>query len=236
MAEKQPKERQKRQFVRYAAHRVDPVWRRLPQEERDASRKEFLVALEESRASILIRTYSCLGTRGDCDFLLWTISDRLEAFQELQARLLRTGLGKYLTVPHSYLGMTKRSIYVDQHIHEGQEGVRLAVKPGEAKYLFVYPFVKTRDWYRLTRSARQGMMDEHIAVGHRYPTVKLNTTYSFGLDDQEFIVAFESDVPADFLDLVMELRETEASRYTSRDTPILTGIAVSAAEMLDLLG
>jgi chlorite dismutase len=236
MAEKEPKTKQKRQFVRYAAYRVDPAWRRLQQEERDASRKEFLAALEESRATIMIRTYSCLATRGDCDFLLWTISDRLEAFQELQARLLKTGLGKYLTLPHSYLGMTKRSVYVDKHIHEGQEGVRLTVKPGEARYLFVYPFVKTRDWYRLTRSARQGMMDEHITVGHRYPSVKLNTTYSFGLDDQEFIVAFESDVPADFLDLVMELRETEASRYTSRDTPILTGIAVSGAEMLDLLG
>jgi chlorite dismutase len=236
MAEKEPKAKEKRQFVRFAAYRVDPAWRRLPQQERDASRKEFLAALEEVRASLILRTYSCLGTRGDFDFLLWQIGDRLEAFQDLQARLLKTGLGKYLTLPHSYLGMTKRSLYVDKHVHEGQEGVRLTVKPGEAKYLFVYPFVKTRDWYRLTRSARQGMMDEHIAVGHRYPSVKLNTTYSFGLDDQEFIVAFESDVPADFLDLVMELRETEASRYTLRDTPILTGIAVPAETMLDLLG
>ncbi len=236
MAEKEGKPRQKRQFVRFGAYRVDPAWRRLPQEERDASRKEFLAALEESRASLMIRTYSCLGTRGDCDFLLWMISDRLEAFQELQASLLKSSLGKYLALPHSYLAMTRRSVYVDKHVHEGQEGVRLAVKPGEAKYLFVYPFVKTRDWYRLTRSARQGMMDEHITVGHRYPTVKLNTSYSFGLDDQEFVVAFESDVPADFLDLVMELRETEASRYTARDTPILTGVAVPAAEMLELLG
>ncbi|MBI2080861.1 MAG: chlorite dismutase family protein [candidate division NC10 bacterium] len=236
MAEKEPKAKEKRQFVRFAAYRVDPAWRRLPQQERDASRKEFLAALEEVRATLILRTYSCLGTRGDFDFLLWLISDRLEAFQDFQARLLKTGLGKYLTLPHSYLGMTKRSIYVDKHVHEGQEGVRLTVKPGEAKYLFVYPFVKTRDWYRLTRSARQGMMDEHIAVGHRYPSVKLNTTYSFGLDDQEFIVAFESDVPADFLDLVMELRETEASRYTLRDTPILAGIAVPAETMLDLLG
>ena len=122
MVEKEGKPKQKRQFVRYSAYRVDPAWRRLPQEERDASRKELLAVLEESQASLTIRTYSCLATRGDCDFLLWMISDRLEAFQDLQARLLKTGLGKYLTLPHSYLAMTRRSVYVDKHVTRGRKG------------------------------------------------------------------------------------------------------------------
>ena len=236
MEEQQAKAKERRQFVRCAAYRVDPAWRRLPQQERDASRKEFLAALEEPRPGFIIRTYSCLATRGDCDFLLWLIAEHLEPFQALQARLLKTGLGKYLTLPHSYLGMTKRSIYVDHHTHEGQESKRLTVVPGKAKYIFVYPFLKTREWFLLTKAARQGMMDEHIEVGHRFPTVKLNTTYSFGLDDQEWVVAFESDKPEDFLDLVMALRETEGSRYTLRDTPIFTCIHKSLKEVLDTLG
>jgi nitrite reductase/ring-hydroxylating ferredoxin subunit len=103
-------------------------------------------------------------------------------------------------------------------------------------YLFVYPFVKTRAWYALPKEERQRMMDAHIAIGRKYPTVKLNTTYSYGLDDQEFVVAFETDEPADFLDLVMELRETEASSYTERDTPIFSCLAMGLGETLDTLG
>jgi chlorite dismutase len=177
-----------------------------------------------------------VGIRGDCDFMLWRIGYELELFQEMTSKLLATGLGRYLTIPYSYLAMTKRSIYVDHHVHENQESRRLQIIPGKSKYIFVYPFVKTREWYLLTKAARQGMMDEHIEVGHRFPSVKLNTTYSFGLDDQEFVVAFETDKPEDFLDLVMALRETEGSRFTLRDTPIFTCILKSMKEMLDTLG
>ena len=81
-----------------------------------------------------------------------------------------------------------------------------------------------------------GMMKEHIAVGHKYPSVKLNTTYSFGLCDQDFVVAFESDHPGDFVDLVMELRASQGSEYTVRDTPIFTGIAGSIDRVLNTLG
>ena len=91
-------------------------------------------------------------------------------------------------------------------------------------------------WNRLDWDSAYGMMDEHIEVGHRFPSVKLNTTYSFGLDDQVWVVAFESDKPEDFLDLVMALRETEGSRYTLRDTPIFTCIRKSLKEALDTLG
>ena len=112
----------------------------------------------------------------------------------------------------------------------------MQVMPVEAKYLFVYPFVKTREWYSLDKSTRQGMMDAHIKTGHRYPSVKINTAYSFGLDDQEFLVAFESDIPSDFLDLVMELRGSDASRYTLRDTPVFTCVSMSPEETLETLG
>ncbi|HXR30646.1 MAG TPA: chlorite dismutase family protein, partial [Solirubrobacterales bacterium] len=99
----------------------------------------------------------------------------------------------------------------------------------------VYPFVKTREWYGLDPDTRQKMMREHIHVGTTYPSVKLNTTYSFGLDDQEFVVAFEGDDPGEFLDLVQELRPTESSEYTELETPIFTCVALSAGKALDAL-
>jgi chlorite dismutase len=234
-AEKAPAERQ-RQFVQFCFYRVDPAWRRLPAQEREAGRKEFAELVEEFAARIILRSYSLVGIRGDCDFLLWKVSYALSDFQEFGARANRGALGPYLTRPYCYLSMTRRSIYVDRHIHEGQEGARLEVRPGGSKYIFVYPFEKTRDWYRMTKAARQGMMDEHIAVGHRYPSVRLNTTYSYGLDDQEFVLAFETDKPQDFLDLVMALRETEASRYTKRDTPIFTAVQMGIWDSLSALG
>jgi chlorite dismutase len=227
---------QRRQYVNFVFYKVDPAWRRLPEEERARGKQEFIRAVEEYTGQVLVVAYSTVGIRGDCDFMLWRISYQLDLFQDMSAKLLASGLGKYLTTPYSYLSMTKRSMYIDHHSHEGQEGKRLTVVPGQSRYIFVYPFVKTREWFLLTKAARQGMMDEHIEVGHRYPSVKLNTTYSFGLDDQEWVVAFESDKPEDFVDLVMALRETEGSRYTLRDTPIFTCIRKSLKETLDTLG
>lgn len=226
----------KRQFVNFSFHKVDPQWRRLPKEERDRGKQEFLRAIEDYAGKVIVVPYTTIGIRGDCDFMLWRIGHELELFQEMTTKMLSTGLGNYLSTPYSYLSMTKRSIYVDHHVHEGQDSRRLKITPGRAKYIFVYPFEKTREWYLLTKAARQGMMDEHIEIGHRYPSVKLNTTYSFGLDDQEFVVAFETDIPQDFLDLVMDLREAEGSRYTKRDTPIFTCIMKSLKEMVDTLG
>jgi len=226
----------RRQYVNFVFYKVDPAWRRLPESERTKGKQEFLRAVEEYTGKVLMVAYSSVGIRGDCDIMLWRISYELELFQDMTTKILASGLGQYLTTPYSYLAITKRSVYVDHHTHENQESKRLTVVPGKAKYIFVYPFLKTRDWFLLTKAARQGMMDEHIEVGHRFPSVKLNTTYSFGLDDQEWVVAFESDKPEDFLDLVMALRETEGSRYTLRDTPIFTCIHKSLKETLDTLG
>jgi chlorite dismutase len=226
-----------RQYVRYAFYRVRPEWRSRSAVEREKDRCETLDILQSfADRMVVLRTYSTVGTRGDCDFLIWSVSPRLDDLAELSTALNRSRLGPFLETPHSYLAMTKRSVYVKGHQHEGQEGSRLRVVPGKARYLFVYPFWKTRAWYRLPLEQRQTMMNEHIRVGHRYPSVKINTAYSFGLDDPEFVVAFESDEPADFLDLVMELRESEASSYTLRDTPIFTCRWMGYAETLECFG
>jgi chlorite dismutase len=226
----------RRQYVNFAFYKVDALWRRLSAEERKRGKREFVEVVKTYEQDMLVVAYSLVGIRGDCDFMLWRIGYDPLKFQEMSAQLLATELGKYLTTPYSFFSMTKRSVYVDKHTHEGQEGTRLRLVPGQFKYLFVYPFVKSKAWYRLTKHARQGMMDEHIEIGHRYPTVRLNTTYSFGLDDQEFVVAFESDKPEHFVDLVMELRHSEATSYTARDTPTFTCIHRELAEVLDLLG
>ena len=227
-----------RQFIRYLFYKVRPTWRQLPAQEQSAARSELLAALEPfAERMAVLRGYSTLGTRGDADFLLWMVSERLEDFQELQAAVVHTRLGVHLDTPYSYLAMTKRSQYVDRHVHaDGDgEGRRTRIRPTGRKYLFVYPMVKKRPWYRLSLEERQRAMDEHIRVGHEFPRVKINTSYSFGLDDQEFVVAFETDHPADFLDLVEKLRGGDASAYTERETPIFTCVAGSIEEVLEMV-
>src|SRR3982074_1452822 len=228
-----------RQYIRYLFYKASSNWRQLVPAEREAARSDVLAALEPFAERLpVLRAYSTLGTRADADFVFWTVSERLEDFQELQAAVLGSAMGAHLETPYSYLAMTRRSQYVDRHEHaDGEgEGRRTRVRPTGRKYLFVYPMVKKRPWYRLSLEERQRAMDEHIRVGHEFPRVKINTSYSFGLDDQEFVVAFETDYPADFLDLVEKLRGGEASAYTERETPIFTCVAGDIADVLELLG
>ncbi len=226
----------KRQYVNYLFFKAAPEWRRLPKDERDAGKTEFGAVLKQWSERCLLIPFSTVGTRGDTDLMLWRISERLEDFQEMSTELMATGLGQWSTTPYSYLGMTKRSMYVDKHEHPGSEGRRGRVVPGQKKYIFVYPFWKTVDWYLLPKEDRQRMMNVHIETGHRYPGIKINTIYSFGLDDPEFVVAFEGDQPADFIDLVMEMREHEVRKYTMRDTPIFTCLRGTIEEVLATLG
>lgn len=233
---REPATATQRQFVSFMFFHVDDSYRRASAEERQAAREALLAIVKRYQDRMMVLSYSTLGLKAGIDFLLWAITFDMDDLQQLAADINRSEAGRFLHVPVSYLSMTKHSQYVREHVHEGQEGRRLRIVPGEAKYLFVYPFVKTRPWYMLPMAERQRMMNEHIRMGHKYPTVKINTTYSFGLDDQEFVVAFETDVPADFLDLVQELRETEASSYTLRDTPMYTCRRQPLNEILEALG
>ncbi|NIQ03327.1 MAG: chlorite dismutase [Nitrospinaceae bacterium] len=226
-----------RQFVNFSFFKLDPAYRRLPQKEIDKGKKEFLEVLEEydSRDDIILLSYTTMGIRADAELMFWRVSYKMELFQEMTTKLYRTGLGKYLQQTYSYFSQTKKSMYMDIFNPEHEED-RTHIIPGKAKYLFIYPFTKKREWYLLTKFTRQGIMDEHIFVGNKYPSVKLNTTYSFGIDDYEFVVAFETDYPDDFVDLVMDLRETEGSRYTLEDTPIFSCTAMSLEDAVNALG
>jgi chlorite dismutase len=226
----------KRQYVNYLFFKAEPEWRRLSREERERNQGEFEGVIKDWKSRCLIIPFSTVGTRADTDFMLWRISERLEDFTEMSTQLMNTGLGKWCATPYSYLGMTKRSMYVDKHEHPGSEGRRGRVIPGTTKYIFIYPFWKTVGWYQLPKEERQQMMNVHIETGHRYPGIKINTIYCFGLDDPEFVVAFEGDKPEEFIDLVMEMREHKVRVYTERDTPIFTGIRGSITEVLATLG
>lgn len=228
----------KRQTVGFSFLKVLPEWRRLPAAERAAHKRAFAEVIQRwnKPGELLTLTYSTVGLRADADMVLWRICYSPEDLNQMTADLLATPLGGYLEITHNYLAQTKRSQYLIGHEHEGQHDSRGAIRPGGQKYIFIYPFWKTRPWYRLSFEERQRLMAEHIRIGHLYPRVKLNTTYSFGLDDQEFVVAFETNFPEDFLDLVQQLRETEISLYTLRDTPIFTCIRMSAEDMLEKLG
>ena len=216
-----------RQFVKYTFLKVDPAWRRLDPEVRAAHKREVIAACEDYAAERLLRAFSLVGTRGDADILLLSQASNLERIHELHVVLAQSGLLAWCQTPYSFLAMTKPSEYSDES--------RLEVRPAHAKYLFVYPFVKTRAWYGLDPKERWRIMQEHIRVGREYPDIDLNTSYSFGLDDQEFVVAFEGDEPAEFLDLVHRLRTTEASAYTLRDTPTFTCLSMSVERALNSL-
>jgi chlorite dismutase len=212
-------DRQRRQFLNYSFYRLDPVFRRLPADEQRQAATEFIELVQEWEASdeLILRTYSLVGLRAEVDFMLWRIAFDPLHFQSMEAAVRRSRLGAYLSQIYSFMSLQRRSPYVNKMKGAG-EGVELL--PGEGKYLFVYPFVKTRAWYRLSPHARQGMMDEHIAASAPFKGVRLNTSNSYGIDDQDFVVAFDSDYPQEFVDLVGRLRYTEASLYTQRDTPM----------------
>ena len=157
-----------RHFVKYTFLKVDPAWRRLDAEERAEHKREFIAACEDFAAERLLRAFSTVGTRGDADLMLLTQATNLERIHEFHVVLAQSGLMKWCSIPYSYLALTKESEYSDES--------RLEVRPAKGKYLFVYPFVKTREWYGLPPDERWRIMQEHIKVGREFPSVDLNTS------------------------------------------------------------
>ena len=218
------------QYVAYTFYRVDPAWRRLSADMRQAQ-KEELAEVVDSFAERFehLRAYSTAGVRPETDLFLWKITEDYELLEELGAALNGTALAGWLETPYSYLATTKASQYTSARKAR-------KITPHGLPYLVVYPFVKVRPWYALSEADRQRAMDEHIRIGREeFPGIKNHTTYSFGIDDQEFMTAFECEEPSDFMHLMLRLRDSEASRYTERDTPIFVGRFAPIRETLAAL-
>jgi chlorite dismutase len=218
-----------RNFVKFSFLKVDPAWRRRSSEQRAQDKSEFSAACREFADDHFLRAYSLVGTRGDCDLMVRAVAPSLDPIHELHVLLNQSGLMRWADIAYSYLAMTKGSVYSD-------EPTPLQPRPGsDSKYLIVYPMWKRRDWYRLPEEERMRIMRGHIEVGRRHSTIEINTAYSYGLDDQEFVVSFDADDPGEFLDLVQELRGTESSKYTESETPIFTCMSASVERALDAL-
>jgi chlorite dismutase len=217
-----------RTYAKFTFFKLDPEWQRRGAEERAQDKREFLAACEDFAQDRSLRAYSTVGTRGDTDLLILSQSPVLEDLHTFHVVLAQSGLARWARVPHSYLALTKRSPYSDSD-------ARPEICTSDRKYLIVYPMDKKREWYTLPDAERQRIMADHIRVGRTYPEITINTAYSFGIDDQEFVVSFEADDPGMFLDLVQELRGTESSSYTLRDTPIFTCVSMSVGRALDAL-
>jgi chlorite dismutase len=220
-------------YVQALALGLDPAWRRRTPDERHDDGCRFAEAeataqIEDVRSI----TYSSIGLEPGVDLLLWRMAASVDALERAAASLLRAGLGPWLTVRHSLIGRIGPSQYVRKPTDQEQ-----SLFDGErSRYLAVYPFTKSTDWYLLSKEARQGVMNEHMRVGHDFPTIRQALAYSFGLDSQDFVVAYETDDLVAFGDLVRALRSTESRRSTVSDTPILLGIHRGMGEILDLLG
>lgn len=203
-------------FFCHMFFKVDPKWRWMADLAKEESAKEVAGVLAAS--GVRLRTYSTLGLRDDADFLLWFAAESVDEIQGAAARLYKTVFGKYISPSRTYLSRTRPSLYA-----RGGESPPPSFAAGNApkRYAVVYPFTKSREWYLLSAEQRRVMMDEHIAVGQKYPGVVLNTAYSFGIHDEDFVLSFECDSLAEFQDLIMELRETAVSRYVAVDTPMI---------------
>lgn len=217
-------------FLNFSFFKVDPKWRWLNEIGKDEAAKEFASLMEVAGTKMKVRTYSTVGLREDADFMIWMISDTIEKTQVMTSKIYTTVLGKYLSPSYVFLSAARPSVYSSR------------VTPGymtdeqPMKYVIVYPFVKSREWYLLPFEERKQMMEEHIQVGRKFPQVRLNTTYSFGLDDQDFMLAFETADLMAFQELIMQLRETRVSRHIVRDTPMIVCVYKGVEDIVKSLG
>jgi chlorite dismutase len=223
-------ESQAKTFLNFSFFKVDPKWRWLNEIGKEEAAKEFTNLVEVANTKINVRTYSTLGLREDSDLMFWMISDSIEKTQVMTSKIYSTVLGKYLMQSYVFLSAARPSVYSSKIT----PGFMTNEQP--MKYCIVYPFVKSREWYLLPFDERKKMMEEHIMVGRKFPQIRLNTTYSFGLDDQDFMLAFETMDLISFQELIMQLRETQVSRYIIRDTPMIVCVYKEVEDVIKSLG
>lgn len=217
-------------YLNFSFYKVDSKWRWLNDIGKEEAAKEFSSLIEVANTKMKVRTYSTLGLRKESDFMIWGISDSLEKIQVLTSKVYGTVLGKYIEASEVYLSTSRPSVYSNQVTPSFMKNDE------PLKYNIVYPFIKSREWYLLPFEKRSDMMKEHINVGKKFPQIRLNTSYSFGISDQDFMLAFETDNLMDFQDLIIKLRETQVSRHVLKDTPMIVCVYKNIFEIIKSLG
>ena len=208
---------------------TDSFWQQ-PSKQRQA----FLQQLNEQIPQLAehVYLYHIFPTRPEGDLMIWSavqVDDpQKPASFFTQISSTTASWRQYLKPINTLWGFTRPSVY-----STGKSSQELdPLVPERRPYLVVYPFVKTSEWYLMSRETRQEMMNEHIKVGRQYPEISQLLLYSTGLQDQEFVVVYETDDLPHFSELVTVLRSTEGRKYTLRDTPIYTAIYRAQDEIL----
>lgn len=220
-----------KQFVNFMFLKVSPEWRRLDAGTKGDLKAEFSRVFDEFREAFLLFSYSLVGFDSKADLMFWRVGPSLDLVQEMTAKLYRTGLGSFIETTDNYLSVTKRMMFVS-----GPDEDRLRVMAGGAKYHFVYPCAKNRDWYKMQPDERDAMIEENFMVGRKFPNIRVHMTHAFGFNDHEYLISFETDEPKDFIALAEELRDTPASSFTLRGMPVYTCRQRPLGECLDSLG
>jgi peroxiredoxin len=199
-----------------------PVFRARPDAlgtDRDVAAKEVAALLDDCSGRVETRgVYSTVGLRADADLMLWWVARSPDDLQSLHADFRRTQLGRALDQREVFVGTVRPAEFAKDHQPAFVQG-----KPPQ-KYLCVYPFVRTPEWYLLDPQERGRLLREHGEAGREFPDVLANTTSAFGLGDFEWILAFEADDLGRIVDLIRRLRATEARRYTKLEIPFFTGV------------
>lgn len=208
---------------------TDAYWS-ASEEERRAVRRQ--IASESARLAEVTHLYSVFPARADCEFLVWsawggdTPEVAAEAFPKYEAVV--EGWRRWVRPTQTLWGYTRPSQYSRGKSEQDMDPFDEA----RSAYLVIYPFSKTKEWYLMSVDARQGMMNEHIKLGKQYFDIKQLLIYSFGLQDQEFVVSYEMNELPRFSELVNGLRSTEGRKYTSLDTPLITAVYRTVEEFV----
>jgi peroxiredoxin len=204
-------------FTSYAVFRCPPG--RLDDVDRAVVAKEVAGLLEEHAGRVETRgIYSTVGLRADADLVFWWVASAAEDLQSLHADLRKTYLGRVLEQREIFVGLVRPAEFAKDHLPAFVQG------RDPLRYLCVYPFVRTPEWYLLEPARRGEMLRDHGIAGRAFSDVAANTTSAFGLGDYEWILAFEADGLDRIVDLIRHLRATEARLYTKLETPFFTGV------------
>jgi peroxiredoxin len=187
--------------------------------------REYLDSLEDK--GVVVRgVYDVAGLRADADYLIWWHAEEIEQLQTAYAGFRRTALGRASAPVWSQVALHRPAEFNKSHIP--------AFLAGEEpkKFVCVYPFVRSYEWYLLPDEERRGMLAEHGKMARDYPDVRANTVASFALGDYEWILAFEADELHRIVDLMRHLRGSTARRHVREEVPFYTGTRVAPAELV----
>src|SRR5246127_3432868 len=185
---------------------------------------------QEDDGVVVRGLYDVAGMRADADFMIWTHADRVEALQATYSDLRRTtALGRASTPVWSSVALHRPAEFNKSHIPAFLAGE----EPGA--YLCVYPFVRSYEWYLLPDEERRRMLAEHGMAARGYKDVRANTVSAFALGDYEWILAFEGPELHRIVDLMRDLRATDARMHVREETPFFTGPRVSVEQLVEKL-